>query len=635
MKDMLEILDSQVNLIDILDHIPVPAGLISLASGKYVAVNLALRQLAQYGEDVRDHLLPLILDNQKIQRLQQGEIIQGYELELPNSQGQTCAFLLSAKLVSYQGDRLIFCVLQDITGYKIRQLQQLDIQQTLETDLQESAIPSIHESLASAVSERTQILQKLQSSPHLLNQCIAYSPCIFYIFDLDRQTTLYINPESLHKLGYTPATLDDIARADRPAVMEHFANCRHLAHGQTRELDYRIQPADQSSRWWRSYHTPLAIDEDGLVHQIAGVAIDITAQKQAEQALAESEQRNRAILQVIPDLIMRLHRDGTCLECLSPGSPQRFLTVQNHISEILPPPLWQKLLEAITTALDQQSLQVYEQEIDRSGKLCVEEIRVVAVGAEEVLVSVRDISDRRIANQHQLELAQDKECRIFAILSHELRTPLSTILGSVELLQYSHAQWLDDKAKRNLNRISISVQDALELLENMLTLSRANAGNLQVKPQYINLRRFTEELVDSITTQRQIIVNCKTSAEDYMGYTDPFLLRRLLLNLLNNAIKYSAVDTEIRVFLLINLEQDQAIWQIIDKGVGIRSAELEQIFLPWKRGSNTDHTRGTGLGLSVVQNCARMIGGVVSVLSQENVGTTFTVIVPIAGADNV
>jgi PAS fold. len=131
--------------------------------------------------------------------------------------------------------------------------KQLDIQQTLETDLQESAIPSIHESLASAVSERTQILQKLQSSPHLLNQCIAYSPCIFYIFDLDRQTTLYINPESLHKLGYTPATLDDIARADRPAVMEHFANCRHLAHGQTRELDYRIQPADQSSRWWRSY----------------------------------------------------------------------------------------------------------------------------------------------------------------------------------------------------------------------------------------------------------------------------------------------------------------------------------------------------------------------------------------------
>jgi hypothetical protein len=101
MKNMLQILDTQFNLGDILDHIPVPGGLIRLASGKYVAVNLALGKLSQYGEDVRDHLLPLILDNQKIQGLQQGEIIQGYKLELPNSQGQTCAFLLSAKLVSY------------------------------------------------------------------------------------------------------------------------------------------------------------------------------------------------------------------------------------------------------------------------------------------------------------------------------------------------------------------------------------------------------------------------------------------------------------------------------------------------------------------------------------------------------
>jgi len=535
---MLEILDGQVNLPEILEHIPVPAGLISLESGKYVAVNLALQELARYGEDVRNHLLSLILDKPKIQRLQQGEIIQNCELEIPTSHCQACAFLLSAKLVTYKGDRWIFCVLQDVTDYKIQKLRQLGIQQTLESDLQESAIPSIH------------ILQKL------LDQLVACNPCILYIFDLDRQTTLYINHQSLDKLGYTPANLDNISQiaqlvwvGDRPAVIEHFANCRHLAQRQTCTLDYRIQLADQSLHWWRSYHTPLVIDDTGLVRQIVGVAIDITPQKQAEQALAESKQLGFA-------------------------------------------------------------------------------------GAEEVVVSVQT------AQQHQLELAQAQEItawqrRIFVILSHEFRTPLSTILGSVELLQHSHAQWLDDKAKRNLNRIVTSVQDALELLENMLTLSSADAGNLQVKPQYINLRRFTEELVDSITTERQIVMEFKTSGEDYMGYTDPFLLRRLLLNLLNNAIKYSAHDTEIRVFLLINMEQDQAIWQVIDRGIGIPIADIEQIFLPWKRGSNTDNRRGTGLGLSVVQNCVNAIGGVISVLSKENVGTTFTVIVPIAGTDDV
>ncbi len=494
---MLEILDSQANVGDLLEHIPIPAALISLESGEYVAINSAIGELSKYAQDIADLLLSLVLDRQNIQQLQQGKIIRDCELELPTAHDQACTLLLSAKLVSWRDERYIFCLFQDVTGYKSQK-----------------------------------------------------------------------NPAK------------------------------------------RKQVSGQAN----------------------GLAKFIEAQTEAQQALAQSEQRQRAILQVIPDQIMRLHRDGTYLECLSP--------IPYHSSEILPPPLLPKLQEAIATALDQQSLQVYEQEIDKSGKLCVAEVRVVAVGAEEVLVLVRDISDRQIATQTQQELAHAKEIthlqrRFFAMLSHEFRTPLSTILGSVELLQHSHAQWLDDKAKRNLNRIATSVQDALELLENMLTLRYADAGNLQVKPQYINLRRFTEELVDSITTERQIVMELKTSGEDYMGYTDPFLLRRLLLNLLNNAIKYSADDTEIRVLLLINLEQDQAIWQVIDSGIGIPIADIEEIFLPWKRGSNTDNRRGTGLGLSVVQNCVNAIGGVISVLSKENVGTTFTVIVPIAGTDDV
>lgn len=595
---MPEILDSQANLADLLEHIPIPAALISLESGECVAVNSALGQLSKYGQDIADLLLSLVLDQQPIQQLQQGKIIRDCQLEIPISHNQACTFLLSAKLVGWRGDHYIFCVFQDVTGYKQQKLTQ----------------PEGKAQNRQSSGQVANSLDQFSESRQFLDWLLTSSPFIFYIYDLDRQTMVYGNQQSWQ-------TLDAIKQflGDRPSCLQK------LAQGQTH--DFCLQ-----SRWWRSYHTPWQIDSAGVVHQVAGVAIDITAQKQAEQALAESEQRQRAISQVIPDQIMRWHRDGTCLECLSP--------TPSHSSEILPPPLLPKLLEAIATALDERSLQVYEQETNKSGKLCLEEVRVVAVGAEEVLVSVRDISDRYIASQTRQELAEAMQIthlqrRFFAMLSHEFRTPLSTILGSVELLQHSHAQWLDDKAKRNLNRIAVSVQDALELLENMLTLSRADAGNLQVKPQYINLRRFTEELVDSITTERQIVMHFKTSGEDYMGYTDPFLLRRLLVNLLNNAIKYSADDTEIRVFLMINMEQDQAIWQVIDRGIGIRSAELEQIFLPWKRGSNTDHTRGTGLGLSVVQNCVNAIGGVISVLSKENVGTTFTVIVPIAGADHV
>jgi len=634
---MPEILDDQANLLELLEHIPVPAGLISLESGTYVAVNPALQQISAHA-----YLLPQVLNQQMIQQLQQGEIIRDYQLEILNYDHKICTLSLTAKLLSWRGDHLIFCVLQDVTPYKQQELERLAVQQKLEAELLvcNSSIQEIYESLLNTISERSQILQKLRKSRQFIDRFIASSPCLLYIYDLDRHIHLYTNQESLQKLGYTPAQIAapdfDIVKqllypSDRAAVAEHLAKCRHLRQGKTLELDYRMYHADRSLRWFRSYDTPFEIDPDGLVHQIAGVAIDITAQKQAELALAESEQRNRAILGAIPDLILRLRRDGTCLECLPPAPPHRFSLVQQHISEILPPPLQQKLLQVIATALDQQSLQVYEQEIYKFGRLCLEEVYVVAVGAEEVLVLVRDISDRQ-------ELAQQKEItqlqrRFFAMLSHEFRTPLSTILGSVELLQHSHAEWLDDKAKRNLNRIAVCVQDALELLENMLTLSRVDAGSLQIKPQYINLRRFTEELVDSITTARQIVMEAKTSGEDFMGYVDPFILRRILVNLLSNAIKYSTPDTEIRVVLLINLTQDQAIWQVIDRGIGICTTELEQIFSPWQRGTNTDTTRGSGLGLSVVQGCIHAIGGVIAVLSQENVGTTFTVIVPISSSE--
>lgn len=595
MKGTTETLGNPLGLMELLQHIPVPVAVIDPSSGEYVAVNSAMKQALGYGQDTSNSLLPQILNSQQWQCIRQGEMITEYELEICNSDNQIRNFSLSAQSIGWGGDHWILCVLHDITKYKKQELLQ---------EWEGNA----------GVFERMQ-------------RFLAHSPCIFYIYDLDRHTLLYIN--RAQQLAGTNPLQHLVWAEDVPVLENHLAQCRHLILGQTLEVDYRILGEKQSLRWFRSYDSPFAIDSAGVVHQIAGVAIDITAQKQAELALAESEQRNRALLGAIPDLIMRLKRDGTCLECRPPKSAHQSLAVGHHISEGLPSPLAQKLLRAIATALEEQSLQVYVQEINKFGQICQEEVYVMPAGAEEVLVVVRDISDRqKLAEEREITQLQR---RFFAVLSHEFRTPLSTILGSVELLQNSHAPWLDEKAKRNLNRIALAVQDALELLDNMLTLSRADAGSLQIKLQYIDLRRFTEELVDSLPTQRQIVVHCQTSGENYMGYADPFVLRRILVNLLNNAIKYSSPDTEIKVGLWISMEQDQAVWQVIDRGIGIKEQELEHIFTPWWRGSNAGHTRGSGIGLSVVQGCVKAMGGVITVQSRENVGTTFTVIIPITG----
>ncbi len=570
MKHIPQILGNQGNLVELIQNLPFPAGLIHPDSGEYVAVNLAMKQALGYGADASN--LPPLLNPQQWQCLQQGETITDCEVELCQR-----TFSLSAKNLSWQGDRWIFCSLWDVTKYKKQALPEVA------PKLSANGAPSHAQS-----SCDWQWMQKL----------LAHSPCILYIYDLNRQTFLYINRQS-------PPNFPQ-------GIVEELQKCRHLTAGQTLAVDYCLDQGEQ--RWLCSWAVPFSLNGDGTVHHIAGVAVDITAHKQAELA-------RQAILQALPSLQMRLRRDGSCVECLPPTPPHNFLTVQHHIKEILPPPLLQKLLQAIATALDTQSLQVYIHEIVKFGLSCHEKVYVMPAGAEEVLVVVQDISDRR-----------EIERRCFAVLSHEFRTPLSTILGSVQLLQHSHAPWLDDKAKRNLSRITLAVEDAMELLDNLLTLSRADAGNLQVKLQCINLRRFTEELVEAISTQRRIVVECKTSGEDYMGYVDPFLLRRILVNLLSNAIKYSPPDTEIKVVLWINLEQDQAIWQVIDRGIGIRAEDLPHIFTPWWRGSNAHISRGSGLGLSVVQSCVTASGGTIAVQSQEQRGTTFTVIIPITGS---
>jgi signal transduction histidine kinase len=233
----------------------------------------------------------------------------------------------------------------------------------------------------------------------------------------------------------------------------------------------------------------------------------------------------------------------------------------------------------------------------------------------------------------EVSLAQEKEfgelkVRLFSMISHEFRTPLSIILLSSQLLREILEELVDENQLKNLYRIQSSATLMKHLLTDILTLTRAEVGQLDYKPQLINLENFCLNLVEDLqlfgTTSQ--IIEFMNIGQHYRAQLDEKLLYSILTNLLLNAIKYSANGKNI--YLTLNSEADNIIFQVIDEGIGIPLAEQEKIYEPLYRCQNVENIVGTGLGLAVVKKCVERHQGEITVESQVGIGTKFTVKIP-------
>ena len=248
------------------------------------------------------------------------------------------------------------------------------------------------------------------------------------------------------------------------------------------------------------------------------------------------------------------------------------------------------------------------------------------------------------ALQRERELSQAKS-RFIAMTSHEFRTPLTTIQSSVDLLRRYSDPHLQEKRLEHLNRITSAIEQMNSMVQDVLLLSEAEAGNLQLQPAPVDLvqlcRSLVSELVVADKKQHNITFTpskvCKvlrsetTSLEPQdtapMKYClDEKLVRYILTNLLGNAIKYSPQASDIQLELICH--PDKVIFRIQDQGIGIPSKDMPRLFESFHRASNVATTQGTGLGLAIVKQCVDLHGGQISVDSLVGKGSTFTVTLP-------
>ena len=222
----------------------------------------------------------------------------------------------------------------------------------------------------------------------------------------------------------------------------------------------------------------------------------------------------------------------------------------------------------------------------------------------------------------------DLKLRLFSMASHELRTPLSVILVSAQSLSANQEVLSPANQASTLERIQTAARRMRQLVSDILTLTRAEAGKLEFAPKILELEPFCQQVVDEaqgiLKPDQHIVLTIPSQLPPV--YLDTILLRSILCNLLSNAAKYSPEGSKIH--LTIRCCSEMIELQVSDSGVGIPLKAQNQIFEAFYRAENAAAIQGSGLGLAVVKTCTELHGGELTVASIEHQGTTITVRLP-------
>lgn len=219
----------------------------------------------------------------------------------------------------------------------------------------------------------------------------------------------------------------------------------------------------------------------------------------------------------------------------------------------------------------------------------------------------------------------DMKLRFFSMASHELRTPLSTIVLSAEALR-GEVDSLGP-ARPKVDRILATAQHMGQQIADLLTLTRAEAGQLEFHPILLDVARFCQQVIEDVQPQISQTIVFSDSSQPIMAFWDQRLGRSLLSNLLINAAKYASADSLIQVVLRSNGQT--ATLTVRDCGRGIPAADLSRICEAFQRGSNVDDLPGSGLGLAIVHTVVTRHRGSWHIDSAEGQGTTVTVELPL------
>ncbi|WP_103666994.1 PAS domain S-box protein [Pseudanabaena sp. BC1403] len=596
--------------------------------GRVKIWNPAAEQMFGWKEDeVINHPSPIPLDEQLEDRttilnsVLQGKTYTRLEMSRLKKDGSAIDIIFSAAPLPDSNGEIsgLVAVIADISEQK-RQAEQVRLLQSVVVNTNDAVIVTEAESID------------------------APGPRILYVNEAFTRITGY-KPEEV--LGKTPRILQG-AKTDQ-AQLKKVRNALCRWESITVEV---INYCKDGSEFWNEFSlVPVANAKGWYTHWIA-VQRDTTERKQVEQALRQSEERFRSLIENALDIIMILDPDGT-IGYVSP-SVEKVLgyavteLVGENVNAFIHPedlPIAQSfpqvtLRDRLTNNNQAEILNPIEfrhRHQDGSWRIleAISQPFADSAATLRVMVNARDITERKRLDEIWLALEREKELselktRFFSMASHEFRTPLSTALAAAQVLENSQQEWDNtEKRLRNLHRIQDSVRNMVQLLDDILTINRAETGKLAFNPKSLALeaycRHFVEEMQLNAGNLHQLTFSCQGRSQHVC--LDEKLLRSMLSNLLSNAIKYSPQGGNIS--LSLQFQSGNLIIKVQDQGIGILLEDQKQLFEPFHRGKNVKTISGTGLGLVVVKKCVDLHQGHISISSEVGRGTTCVINIPL------
>ena len=465
--------------------------------------------------------------------------------------------------------------------------------------------------------------------------------------------------EGFRIFGYQPVagefSIDDIEACipERDRVNQALVDL--ISKGREYNLEYVINPADGSSPKVIRSIAQLEKESEGNPLQVMGFIQDITEQKNMEE---EIKRREAALAEAqsishVGSWLLIIGEDGEHwsgsdeLHRIYGYPPTKQLTMESGLDRMHPDDR-EHVREAWIAAMNGSGKNTWEHRIIVNDEVKWLSTNVRFIYNEkgeyaEATGTVQDITERKQAEADLLgaktaaESANIAKSEFLANMSHEIRTPMNGLLGMTQLLEMTE---LTSDQREYVAALKLSGKNLLSLMSDILDLSKIEAGKVDIALADFSLNHCINDVVliqKNVAFEKHIALDLNLSKDiPPLLLGDQLRIKQILLNLLGNAIKFTAQGHVTLSTQLLEQHENFALVQIAvrDSGIGISPESLGAIFKPFTQedGSISRKFGGTGLGLTISLRLAELMGGTISVESTQGVGSCFTVTLPFSVA---
>jgi PAS domain S-box-containing protein len=384
---------------------------------------------------------------------------------------------------------------------------------------------------------------------------------------------------------------------------------------------------------------------EGYPDLAQAVVRDISERKRAEAKIIRSEVKYRSLFERSNDAIILHDPEGQIIDvnkktCEIFGYNEEELK-QISIMELILPADRQEFTSSVISIQKEGSWRKEIRMIRPDGSVIYMDISALLLQTQENTIQVvcRDVTDRVMTEAAMLsakieaETASRTKSEFLANMSHELRTPLNSIIGFSDVMLEGIAGKVDAKQERYLNHISNSGRHLLNIINDILDISKVEAGKMELEPDIIDVEAVIKEIVtitETLASRKKIRVITELCENMPNVLADRSKLRQIMYNLMGNAIKFTGEGGKISI--ITDFRENKLYVSVTDTGIGISREDQKKLFKPFSQidASISRTYEGTGLGLALVKELVELHGGKIWVQSEPGRGSKFTFELPVA-----